>query len=130
MESQSARLEREAEEARWQLTGTLEELCERMTPGRVIDQVIDYAQDSAAAEFLRNLGREVRDNPIPLVLIGIGIAWFDGREQPDFTRGNRCRGRYSGRQNSGSRHGDDCCRKQEQRVGTANCSAFGRPAER
>jgi len=76
MESQSARLEREAEEARWQLTGTLEELCERMTPGRVIDQVIDYAQDSAAAEFLRNLGREVRDNPMPLVLIGIGIAWL------------------------------------------------------
>src|SRR5215471_825976 len=76
MESQSARLEREAEEARWQLTGTLEELCERMTPGRVIDQVIDYAQDSAAAEFLRSLGREVRENPMPLVLIGIGIAWL------------------------------------------------------
>jgi len=76
MESQSARLEREAEETRWQLSGTLDELRGRMTPGRVVDQVIDYSRDSPAAEFLRNLGREARENPMPLVLIGIGIAWL------------------------------------------------------
>ena len=76
MESQSTRLEREAEEARWQLSGTLEELRGRMTPGRVVDQVIEYTRDSPAAEFLRNLGREVRESPMPLVLIGIGIVWL------------------------------------------------------
>ena len=47
-----------------------------MTPGRVVDQVVDYTRDGPAAEFLRNLGREVRENPMPLVLIGIGIAWL------------------------------------------------------
>ena len=47
-----------------------------MTPGRVVDQVIDYTRDSPAAEFFRNLGREVRENPMPLVVIGIGIAWL------------------------------------------------------
>jgi hypothetical protein len=76
MESQSARLEREAEETLWQLSGTLEELRGRMTPGRVVDQVIDYTRGSPAAEFLRNLGREVRENPMPLVLVGIGILWL------------------------------------------------------
>jgi len=76
MESQSARLEREAEETLWQLSGTLEELRGRMTPGRVVDQVIDYTRDSPAAEFLRNLGREVRENPMPLVVAGIGILWL------------------------------------------------------
>src|SRR6202007_1972832 len=76
MESQSEQFEREAEETRWQLTGTLEELRDRMTPGRVVDQVVDYTRDGPAAEFLRNLGREVRENPMPLVLIGIGIAWL------------------------------------------------------
>jgi Protein of unknown function (DUF3618) len=76
MESQSARLEREIEETRWQLSGTLEELRGRMTPGRVVDQVIDYTRDSPAAEFFRNLGREVRENPLPVVVIGIGIAWL------------------------------------------------------
>jgi hypothetical protein len=76
MESQSARLEREAEETLWQLSGTLEELRGRMTPGRVVDQVIDYTRDSPAADFLRNLGQEVRQHPMPLVLMGIGILWL------------------------------------------------------
>jgi len=76
MESESARLEREVEETRWQLSGTLEELRDRMTPGRVVDQVIDYTRDSPAGDFFRNLGREVRENPLPLVVIGIGIAWL------------------------------------------------------
>jgi len=76
MESQSVRLEQEAEETLWQLSGTLEELRARMTPGRVVDQVIDYTRDSAATDFLRNLGREVRQNPMPLVLVGIGILWM------------------------------------------------------
>ena len=76
MTSQSEQFEREAEETRWQLAGTLEELRDRMTPERVVDQVVDYTRDGPAAEFLRNLGREVRENPVPLVLIGIGIAWL------------------------------------------------------
>ena len=76
METQSARLEREAEETLWQLSGTLEELRARMTPGRVVDQVIDYTRDSAATDLLRNIGREVRQNPMPLVLVGIGILWL------------------------------------------------------
>jgi hypothetical protein len=76
MESESARLEREVEETRWQLSGTLEELRGRMTPGRVVDQVIDYTRDSPAVEFFRNLGREVRENPLPVMLVGIGITWL------------------------------------------------------
>jgi hypothetical protein len=47
-----------------------------MTPGRVVDQVVDYTRGSPAAEFLRNLGREVRENPMPLVVVGIGILWL------------------------------------------------------
>jgi ElaB/YqjD/DUF883 family membrane-anchored ribosome-binding protein len=76
MESQSARFEREAEEACRQLSATLEELRSRMTAGRVVDQVIDYTRGSPAAEFLRNLGREVRENPMPLIVVGIGILWL------------------------------------------------------
>jgi hypothetical protein len=76
MESQSARLEREAEETLWQLSRTLEELRGRMTPGRVVDQVIDYTRGSPASEFLSNLGRDVRENPMPLVVVGIGILWL------------------------------------------------------
>lgn len=77
MESQSEQLERAAEETRWQLSGTLEELRGRLTPARIIDELIDdYTRDGPAGEFVRNLGREVRKNPMPLLLIGIGIAWL------------------------------------------------------
>ena len=76
MESQSEQLEQEAEETRWQLSETLEELRGRLTLGRVIDQLIDNAREGPAAEVLRNLKREIRENPMPLVLIGIGIAWL------------------------------------------------------
>src|SRR5260370_27871105 len=76
MKSQSEQFEREAEETRWQLAGTLEELRDRMTPGHLVDGLVDYTRSGPAAEFLRNLGREVRENPMPLVLIGIGIVWL------------------------------------------------------
>jgi hypothetical protein len=76
MQPQSEQLRREAEEARWQLSATLEEFRDRISPGRVVDQLIDYTRDGPAAEFLRNLGREARENPMPLALIGIGVAWL------------------------------------------------------
>jgi hypothetical protein len=76
MESESEQLEREAEKTRWLLSETLEELRGRLTLGRVIDQLIDNAREGPAAEVFHNLGREVRENPMPLVLIGIGIAWL------------------------------------------------------
>jgi hypothetical protein len=72
----SNQLEREAEEVRWRLQATLEELRARVTPGAVIDQVIEYARRGPVGEFFRNLGREAQENPLPLVLIGIGIAWL------------------------------------------------------
>jgi hypothetical protein len=76
MASQTEQLERQAEDTRLRLLATLEELRGRVTPGAVIDQVIDYARRGPPGEFFRNLGREAQENPMPLVLIGIGIAWL------------------------------------------------------
>lgn len=76
MSKYSEQLEHEAEATRLQVTQTLEELRSRITPGQVIDQVVDYARDGGAAEMVRNFGRQVRDNPLPLTLIGAGIAWL------------------------------------------------------
>jgi hypothetical protein len=76
MPARTEQLEREAAETRARLAETLDALRFRMTPGQVFDQVTDYASHGPPAELLRNLGREVRENPFPLVLIGIGIAWL------------------------------------------------------
>jgi hypothetical protein len=76
MANQSEKLEQEAGRTRAQLSEVLKELRARMTPGQVIDQLIDYTREGPGAGLGRNLAREIRENPLPLVLIGIGIAWL------------------------------------------------------
>jgi hypothetical protein len=76
MASQTEQLEREAEDTRQQLAGALDELRYRLTAGQVLDQIADYAREGPAAEFLYNLGREIRENPLPLLLIAVGIGWL------------------------------------------------------
>jgi gas vesicle protein len=46
-----------------------------MSPGRVLDEVLDFAKDSGG-DMLRGLGRQVSDNPMPTVLIAAGIIWM------------------------------------------------------
>src|SRR5690349_5407531 len=80
----SAQLEREAEQTRSQLAQALDELRERITPGQLVDQAVDYAKDSGGGMFVRNLGRQATANPLPVALIGAGIAWLmlsGGRQQ-------------------------------------------------
>ncbi|HEV2956737.1 MAG TPA: DUF3618 domain-containing protein [Xanthobacteraceae bacterium] len=76
MTKSTAQLEREAELTRSQLAATLEELRSRITPGQLVDQTLDYARESNLAELMRNLGRDACDNPLPLALIGTGLAWL------------------------------------------------------
>ncbi len=72
----SEQLEREAEQTRAQLTQTLDELRERITPGELVDQAVDYAKESGGGDFVRNMGRQMADNPLPVCLMGAGLAWL------------------------------------------------------
>lgn len=72
----AAEIEREVEQTRAGLTNTLDELRERASPGQLFEQALDYARSSGGNEFVRNLGTSVRDNPLPLLLIGAGIGWL------------------------------------------------------
>ena len=76
MGTQSEQLEREVHQVRARLTEILEELRARMTPGQVVDQLAVYVRKGPAAEVFRNLAREIRENPLPLTLIGAGVAWL------------------------------------------------------
>ena len=72
----SEQLELETEQARARVNDKLEELRARATPGQLVDQLIDYARDSGGAQFFTNLGRQVVDNPMPVALLGLGVAWL------------------------------------------------------
>src|SRR5437899_6320996 len=71
----SEQLEREAEGARSELALALGELRRRMTPRQIVDEVIDYARQTPLAAFAGNLVRDIREHPLPLLLIAAGIAW-------------------------------------------------------
>lgn len=76
----SAQIEREVEQTRNNVADTLDTLRHKLQPGQMVDQVVgqvsDYVRSSGGTEFVRNLGASVRDNPLPVALIGAGIAWL------------------------------------------------------
>jgi hypothetical protein len=76
MATETERLERETEETRAQLEQTLGELRARMSPGQLFDQATDYIRNSSGRAYLHNLREEVVHNPVPITLIGAGIAWL------------------------------------------------------
>jgi hypothetical protein len=76
MATETERLERETEHTRAQLEQTLGELRARMSPGQLFDQATGYFRNSGGRAYLHNLRDEVVHNPVPITLIGAGIAWL------------------------------------------------------
>ncbi|MBO1079062.1 DUF3618 domain-containing protein [Roseomonas haemaphysalidis] len=72
----AAEIENDVERTRARVSDTIEALRGSMSPNQIMDQVMDYARSSGGSEFIRNLGTSVRDNPLPVVLIGAGIGWL------------------------------------------------------
>jgi len=65
--------ERKAEAHRAHISELIDELRYRATPGEVMDEFLGWED---GREIARNFGRQVRDNPLPLALIGAGVAWL------------------------------------------------------
>ncbi|MBY0329644.1 MAG: DUF3618 domain-containing protein [Acetobacteraceae bacterium] len=82
----AAEIERDVERTRAGLTNTLEELRDKASPGQLLEQAVDWARSSGGSDMMRNLGAQVRDNPLPLLLVGAGIGWLmlsGGNERRD-----------------------------------------------
>lgn len=75
-----AEIEREVEQTRNNVSSTLDELRSKLKPSQMMDEVVgeavDWVKGSGGTEFARNLGAAVRDNPLPVALIGAGLAWL------------------------------------------------------
>ena len=70
MSTETDRLEREAESRRANVDATLDALQQKLSPGQMVDEAMNWFRQGDGAEFTRNFGRSVRDNPVPLALIG------------------------------------------------------------
>ena len=66
-------IENQAEAHRAHISDLLEELRARVTPGEVLDQFVGWDEGH---EIARTFGRQVKNNPLPLALIGTGVAWL------------------------------------------------------
>lgn len=76
MSTETERLAQEAEQRRSNLDATLESLKGKLSPGQVVDELAAYVRDGQGADMVKNLNRQVRDNPLALGLIGAGAAWL------------------------------------------------------
>jgi ElaB/YqjD/DUF883 family membrane-anchored ribosome-binding protein len=61
---------------RSEMDHTLAAIEDKFTRERLLDRGLDYLRDSGAAQFAQNLGGAARQNPLPVALTGIGIAWL------------------------------------------------------
>src|SRR5947209_11270568 len=66
-------IENQAESHRAHISELIDELRNRVTPGEVMDQFLGWDEGH---EIARNFGRQVTNNPLPLALIGTGVAWL------------------------------------------------------
>ena len=75
MSEETDRIESDINESRHRLNDTLSQLGSKLSPGQMLDEALGLAQGQAG-QFTANLGRQVRDNPLPAVLIAAGIGLY------------------------------------------------------
>jgi hypothetical protein len=69
-------LQRDIERTRVEMGNTLETIRQKMSPGELLDQALDYFKNNGPSQFTSNLGETVKNNPMPVILIGLGIGWL------------------------------------------------------
>ncbi|MCB1882377.1 MAG: DUF3618 domain-containing protein [Geminicoccaceae bacterium] len=80
-------IERDLAATRASLDAKLTNLQERLSPGQLFDEAVQYVNRTGARDqmtaFGQNMAVAVRDNPIPVALVGVGLAWlaFGGRKE-------------------------------------------------
>ncbi|GHA36023.1 nutrient deprivation-induced protein [Devosia pacifica] len=72
-------LEREVDAQRSRIETRLDALQDRLSPGQFIDEALRYTRSGAGADYVNNLGRSVKNNPLPVALVGVGLAWLMAR---------------------------------------------------
>lgn len=78
-----AEIEAEVEATRSRVSNTLDEVQGRLAPGPLFEELLAFARQRGGTDMARNLARDVRENPLPFLLIGAGVAWLAfGRGRP------------------------------------------------
>jgi len=97
----AAELEVDAEAARARVAETADSIRSKMSPGQLIDEFTGLFTGGDGASALNNMKGQIRDNPLPMALVGTGLAWLmmgrTGRSGIDMPSGERNFGSATGR---------------------------------
>lgn len=69
-------IESDIERTRADFSSTIDAIQRKLSPSEMMDQAVDYALSTTPGAFGMKLVNTVRDNPVPIALIGIGVAWL------------------------------------------------------
>jgi Protein of unknown function (DUF3618) len=70
-----AELERQVNEERANVSNTVDALMSKASVGNVVEEIARVIGENGGT-MSRNLGRTLRDNPLPALLTGVGLAWL------------------------------------------------------
>lgn len=73
MSMETDRIEADLNESRHRLNDTLSALGSKLSPGQMLDEVLGLAQGQAG-QFASKLGTQVKENPLPTLLIAAGVG--------------------------------------------------------
>jgi hypothetical protein len=72
----SEQIQSDIERTRAEMGETFESIRHKLSPGELFEQALDYFKSSGPSQFTSNLGDSVKHNPVPVMLIGLGIGWL------------------------------------------------------
>ncbi|CCV05631.1 conserved hypothetical protein [Mesorhizobium metallidurans STM 2683] len=75
-EKTSAELQHDAELVRAQVSETADSIRNKMTPGQLIDEFTGMFTGEGSSSLLTTLRGQVQANPLPVALVGVGLAWL------------------------------------------------------
>ena len=70
---------------------TAESIRKKLTAGQLIDEFSTLITGGDLAGGMRKLKSQVADNPLPVVLVGAGLAWLAFGKSPDFSSAQEAR---------------------------------------
>lgn len=76
MSMATEQLEREVEASRDRVERTVDAIKDKMSIGQIFDDLARYAGRNGGSDMAANLGRQAKENPLPLALVGVGLAWL------------------------------------------------------
>ena len=75
-EKRPEEIEDEIARTRADMDVTLDAIQRKLSPGELIDRAFSYVKQNGGGEMMTGVGNLVRDNPVPVALIGVGLAWL------------------------------------------------------